>query len=767
MAEIDYGKGIRGFLGKMPDIDYQYTPIPFQEQLGLAKLGMQKDMLDQERSDAKQQEILNLYKTIAETGKTVVPGLEDEMRSETDPYIKRIEEGIEATGGDLTKFNSSFDIMKDLYKDIYSGRLGSLTRSGKQYASALDQAQKLNESYLSGDGGVPMHISQYGLQAAANKSQQLYDEGNPATFSMPNLSEHVDVIPETRKHLTEMQAFGFTDPETGNKVEKLDLPTIMDAAVRFMSTDDKTKRSIMQEISLPLQAGAIDIPEVGSEEASKLLDDPRYAGVYSETVIGMGGAPNAEEAGIAAAFRASLIDKRVNEYATSASQVFLQHDEGDDTTGDEITDQYAIGQGSALPISYVEEDVANIKNNQLALDELIAERNAYNTDDPRYADVNRQVTNLESVIKAQKKAIPSMVEETLAGANKNINDKDIFEETTKDLNRSAKNIVRILSAVDESLYVPGAGSGTSSLIPVVGGSTTETTEKTAKVLRDIVEKYPEYGLDPKDITNKNANKIKASIIKLRKEYKQVVESKKYEQKMKTLVPGTIIIGGRDIITERAKTLTNALVNGDMQFVDISTGADINATLQDKSASFTSGFEGSGGVKITPTASFVNGKLAYKVTYTKKDWEKDEPREATLYVTQAGFDGQAQQNEVASLASNLNKSNLPANKQAAAELVADSTYGAPLQRSEIEYSFVDSKGELPGYEGEVAYVEKPVTGIDGISAIRKVQVGPGQYDYYILNANGEPYATEDQSQYITSRSVIDLGRFIQQQYGEKE
>ena len=39
MAEIKYGKGIGGFLGSMPTIDYQYTPMPFNEMLSMAQMG--------------------------------------------------------------------------------------------------------------------------------------------------------------------------------------------------------------------------------------------------------------------------------------------------------------------------------------------------------------------------------------------------------------------------------------------------------------------------------------------------------------------------------------------------------------------------------------------------------------------------------------------------------------------------------------------------------------------------------------------------------
>ena len=767
MAEIDYGKGIGGFLGRMPDVDYQYTPIPFQEMLALGRMSMQKDMMTQRNAQAKQQEILNLYKTISDAGKGAVPGLEDELQAEISPYLARIEEAVDATGGDLSKFDSGFGITMDFYKDLNTNRFGSLTSSGKQYQAALDEAKKLNESYVSGDGGIPMHLSQYRLKIGADNAQRLWDEGKPAQLVMPDISEHVDVIPELRKHLKEMEPIGYTD-ESGNKVKELTSEILVNAATRFMATDDKTRKSIMQEISLPLQAGAIDIPQVDSEEAAELLSDPRYAQVYNDTMVSMMGAPNAEQAGIAAAHRASLVDKRVNEYATSAAEVFVQYDQGDDSA-DAYIDQPVVGQGSTLPINYVEEDVDSIKNDQEALNALIAERDSYKKDDPRYAEVNRSVTNLTEVIKAKKNAVPTKVEETLRAANKNVNDVDVFAEITDDLSRNEKDIVRILAAGDESLFVPTSGQGYSSLTPVAGGSTTEMTEKTATVLRNIAEEYPEYGLNPEDITKENANKIMSAVRESRKEYKKVVESKKYEQKMKTLVPGTITIGGRDVISERGSVLTDALLDGNMQFVDITTGGDIKAVLLDKSFKPTNGYKGPeslGGVKVTPTASFVNGKLAYKVTYNKNDANlaKGVPREATLYVTQAGFDAQAQQNEVQFLTSNLGKSNLPANRQAAAELVADQSYGAPLQRSQIEYEVVDSKGELPGYEGEVSYVEKPIVGLPGVSKVRKVQVSPGQYDYYAISTpskefpSGAPY-TYDGVNPITSRSLIDLGRAL--------
>ena len=40
---IDFGKGIRGFLGRVPTINYQYTPIPFREMLAAGQLATQQE----------------------------------------------------------------------------------------------------------------------------------------------------------------------------------------------------------------------------------------------------------------------------------------------------------------------------------------------------------------------------------------------------------------------------------------------------------------------------------------------------------------------------------------------------------------------------------------------------------------------------------------------------------------------------------------------------------------------------------------------------
>ena len=103
-----------------------------------------------------------------------------------------------------------------------------------------------------------------------------------------------------------------------------------------------------------------------------------------------------------------------------------------------------------------------------------------------------------------------------------------------------------------------------------------------------------------------------------------------------------------------------------------------------------------------------------------------------------------------------------------ELIADNTIGGPIQRSEIEYVNADQRGELPGYNyaGEVSYVDRPVSGVPGVSNVRRVSVGGGQYDYYILDANGDAYVKGDKSGLLTSRSVLDLGRLINQEYGKR-
>lgn len=778
MAEIDYGKGIRGFLGRMPDIDFQYTPIPFQEMLALGKMSMQKDMLNQRNAAAKEQEILNMYKTISDIGKTNVPGLEDEMSDMLNPYLQRIEQGIESTGGDISKFSDGFPIMMDLYKDLNTERFGSLQRAGNQYAAALADVEKLNESYLSGDGGVPKHISQYALQIGADRAQKEWDKGNPAVFSMANLSEHIDVIPKLRTHLKEMEAIGYIDPDTGNKVKTLTPEVLTNAATRYMGTDDKIRRSIMQEINLPLQAGAIAIPQAGSEEASELLSNPRYAQVYNDTMVSMMGAPNAEQAGIAAAHRASLIDKRVNEYATSASEVFVQFDQGDDNANI-LFDPSVAAQGTSILLNIEPGDVEYKEFSDITpqIESLESDLNKLTPTNPDYTVVEEQLQNLKNVKKAKKTALKERTENlitTVFDDRSTEEGEKVYEGIISQLSSgrlgigvdsNEKKIVNLLAGVDDSLYIP--------LSPKSG--VTRDDVQSVQKLKDVLEPYAqEFDLDLEPITKNNAENIINVANQLREKINKIENASSYEQKVQTLTEG-LVIGDVDDVGEFSKNATEAFINGSKKFVIPATDADLNAFLTDNNVDRTNGYKTTEGVRITPTATFQDGRQLYSVSYlvpgSYQGSKKVEAQRRTMYVAEAEY--APGQNNVNYLAENLKKSNNPANQMLGRSMQAANLFGSRLQVEGIETAQVDQVGDLstivgrdgnPLYATELPYTDRPVSGIssaDGrlnISTIRKVKEGENNYVYYLLNPQGEYWRTPD-NDVLRSKSVLDLGEAI--------
>jgi len=62
-----------------------------------------------------------------------------------------------------------------------------------------------------------------------------------------------------------------------------------------------------------------------------------------------------------------------------------------------------------------------------------------------------------------------------------------------------------------------------------------------------------------------------------------------------------------------------------------------------------------------------------------------------------------------------------------------------------------------------YIDEPVQGIEGVESVRRVEVGPGIYDYYMLNADNEAYIKKDGSGYITARSLMEIGRMFDAEF----
>ncbi|HAV25406.1 MAG TPA: hypothetical protein DCX01_04435 [Bacteroidetes bacterium] len=111
MAEIDYGKGIRGFLSQVPDIDYQYSPMPFNEMLGMAQLAGQKEATNMKLMG----EVNKMY------NQPMLPKDKDIFDQKAEAFNKQVGALVDQTGGNLSHRNMSRTLMQNYY-DIVNDR---------------------------------------------------------------------------------------------------------------------------------------------------------------------------------------------------------------------------------------------------------------------------------------------------------------------------------------------------------------------------------------------------------------------------------------------------------------------------------------------------------------------------------------------------------------------------------------------------------------------------------------------------------------------
>ena len=753
---MDIKKYQTGGLLSGPIQSRDYVPLPYAQAFEMSRL-------TEADRDAKEQNLLGMYKGFYDQAMLAPPGLQDEALAELKPYLDRIDQGLAEAGGDPLKYRGGMDVMKSFYGDMASGRIGSLQRAGSQYAAAKKEYDNLNELYMKGKGGVPEARTNLSLQIALQEMQNAYDSGQPATFSPPSLIPEVDILEKTGDWLSQKEADGFTDAE-GNKIEQLTAETLLPIAQNYMLMDPEVRGTITQEIDLNMRAGNFPMENV---DMDKILSDKKYAQLYRDAITSMPIEVPEEQAQAIASqqvYRAKLLDDRMNNFAVAAIQPFLQRDVEMKEKDTKLSDIFVGGSGSQRPVVRGEENIANIRSAKDNLLDIQRQRDAYGKGTPQYNELNEQVTFIENDIASREQSLKTYTKDLVttkyAEVGKKGNENE-YERLLGGLDKDERKIIDLLSVADESLFVGTTPLSGATNIPVA----------TRDALREIATNNPEFGINPNDITVSNAVELQGISKELREEVKKIETAKEYEQNIRTLNPDPAK-GDQDAIFNLRRQVTDAVIKDAMKFVDPATGADLLSILESNSASLTSIVRKGGidtpGVEVMPTASFVNGKQLYAVSYHKNKWKEGEPRQSTVYVTEASYSPQDQTNRVNYLAENLLNSTNPANQQMGVELIADNTIGGPIQRSEIEYINADQRGELPGYNyaGEVSYADRPVSGVPGVSTVRRVSVGGGQYDYYILDANGDAYVKGDKSGLLTSRSVLDLGRLINQEYGKR-
>lgn len=162
MAEIKYGKGIGGFLGSMPTIDYQYTPMPFNEMLSIAKLGFgMRQANDQATAD-----INKLYDT-------PVLGVDQSTFDEKqEVFTNKLKDQVSKSGGSLGQLNSFLN--QELRSFGADKTYIGATNSAAAYKKDLEDTAKTIKDPI---------LQQYYPQQALNNYTNLGGAASGASYS--------------------------------------------------------------------------------------------------------------------------------------------------------------------------------------------------------------------------------------------------------------------------------------------------------------------------------------------------------------------------------------------------------------------------------------------------------------------------------------------------------------------------------------------------------------------------------------------------------
>ena len=108
---IKYDKGIRGFLGRVPAINYQYTPMPFREMLAMGQL-----------ADRKAQQNLQLQSSINQLYNQPLLDKDKEVYdAKFDIFRENVAGMVNESGGNLSSGNMTRELTKTYY-DIINDR---------------------------------------------------------------------------------------------------------------------------------------------------------------------------------------------------------------------------------------------------------------------------------------------------------------------------------------------------------------------------------------------------------------------------------------------------------------------------------------------------------------------------------------------------------------------------------------------------------------------------------------------------------------------
>ena len=135
---VEFGKGIRGFLGRIPTVDYQYTPTPFREMLAMGQLASRKEATNMKLMG----EVNKLY------NQPMLPKDQAVFDAKADNYNRQIGELINQSGGSLSNRNISNTLTQSYYDIVNDRDYANAINSYKEHEKLQLKMQNVGDPDL-------------------------------------------------------------------------------------------------------------------------------------------------------------------------------------------------------------------------------------------------------------------------------------------------------------------------------------------------------------------------------------------------------------------------------------------------------------------------------------------------------------------------------------------------------------------------------------------------------------------------------------------
>lgn len=615
---IKYGKGLRGALGRMPNVGYEYVPLPYKEMLT-------GNLMRQAAYDKGQETIDNIDSLY---DKPVLSEDQDILQAQEDQFDSDLKEQMDAVGGDLGKLTGflSSRFKQAASNTTYRNALQSKVAYDKYYTELMEadidpqiKQLKMRQSkanYLGADKGIFKGASYIDMNQI-DFDKRMREIANAVPLTKTTRQVEVLVNTKTGRKYTKSDDIGYyTLKKDGSK----DYATNANSKVvpQEITTEQRDPKQLAILLNNAINRSGIDSAYVRDLVQAQIPDrqitpEDIQNFIYSEKVDAEG---NPYLDGLASQF---AYESKVSNYDEGEYDFETEPTEGPEvpfTSPDEMIGYYV---GDSPSQTIIQQTASNLGGQVLEFDPQIKELETRIAANPN-ASENEIATNqhaLDAMINERnsllKQAVDSSEEQINAYAESSILwSDDVFDTNMKNYYSTMKGDIKNLTGEKKTQEEFTDKAKLLAAIPGIE-SIPLLLDSPGAIEALMGLNTANYKLLEKSESTPNGFEKDESIMPYLQAAKWIANRARragivssYEQSLRSVSNPD----SNSYIATLSGGLTDMMVNQQLAYTDFYANEDIKATTLEEGVNKEL-------VQILPTLTMMNGSPAYQFNEYEK------------------------------------------------------------------------------------------------------------------------------------------------------